>query len=150
MINNSDLINFLFHFSAVCVLPFWALMIFFPNLLITQRLIKSPWIILPPIFCYAVLLIPNLSLDHLVFFKATSPETLASILNAPWAAGVFWAYAGAFDLFVGRWMFLDSRDKKIKHRYMVLPLAVSIFFGPLGFLIYGALRLALSKQRRSF
>lgn len=128
--------DFLFHFSALSVLPFWGMMIFLPRSERTERIVRSSWIILPPVVCYTGLLIPNLSWEMTAFFSAPSAAGLARIMAEPWAAALFWAYAGAFDLFVGRWIFLDSRKRGIPHLLVAPILAVAILFGPVGFLLY--------------
>ena len=111
-------------------------MIGFPNAAATARLVASPWIILPPVLCYLGLLAPNV-LEFLSVFAAPSPQTLAAVMAKPWAASLFWAYAGAFDLFVGRWMFLDARQSGIRHWVLGPLLFICIFSGPLGFALYG-------------
>ena len=99
--------HFLFHFSAISVLPFWAAMIFFPRAQLTAKLVASPWIVLPAALCYLALAIPH-ARELIAVFAAPSPKSLASVMAEPWAASMFWAYAGAFDLFVGRWIHLDD------------------------------------------
>lgn len=128
--------EFLFHFSAGVVLPFWAAMIFFPRAAITEKMVRSPWIILPPILCYAAFVLPHLP-ELMAVFAGPSPEVLAAVMAKPWAASLFWAYAGAFDLFVGRWIFFDARRREINPWSVSPSLAVAIFFGPIGFTLYG-------------
>jgi hypothetical protein len=140
-------VHFFFHFSAIIVLPFWALMIFLPKWPMTEKIIASPWIIVPPAFCYAGLLLPNLSIDLLSFFQGPSPESLASIMARPWAASLFWAYAGAFDLFVGRWIFFDYKKRGLNHLFIAPILVVAIIFGPIAFLFYGLICLILPKAK---
>lgn len=135
--------DFFFHFSALSVLPFWVMMICFPNRNVTIKLAKSPYIILPPALCYLGLLLPNFTLD---FFVNPSPEKLAGFLSEPWAASLYWSYAGAFDLFVGRWIFFDAREREISHAMIFAPMLVCIFFGPLGLLMYFLTRLFQKRE----
>lgn len=130
----------LFHFSAIIVLPFWVGMICFPRSIMTARLVRSPWIALPAAFCYLAFLLPHLP-ELLPFFASPSSQSMAVVMGKPWAASMFWTYAGAFDLFVGRWMYFDSRECGMSS-WLVSPiLLVSIFFGPLGFVLYATLKL---------
>ena len=131
------LMNALFHGSAIAVLPFWLAMILFPRAKWTQRMVATPWIIVPPVACYLLLGMPHVS-QLLAVFGQPSPESLATVMREPWAASMFWAYAGAFDLFVGRWMFLDARARGIGPLWVSPVLFVTIFFGPLGFILYGS------------
>jgi len=118
-------------------------MIFLPGKAYTDSIISTPLIILPAVICYTLLLIPNLSKDLLLVFKKPSPKSLASILSKPWAASMFWAYAGAFDLFVGRWIYLDAQELDLNHFFVAPILFVSIFFGPIGFLLYVVLKISM-------
>ena len=141
------LMNALFHGSAIAVLPFWLAMILFPRAAWTRRMVATPWIIVPPVACYVLLGMPHVSQLVAVFGQA-SPESLAAVMGEPWAASMFWAYAGAFDLFVGRWMFLDARERGIGPLWVSPVLFVTIFFGPLGFLLYGGVCLVRVRKRR--
>ena len=142
--------DFLFHGSAIVVLPFWFAMIAFPRADWTGRMIATPWIILPPVVCYLLLGLPHVA-ELVGAFGEPSPENLAAIMSQPWAASLFWAYAGAFDLFVGRWMFLDAQERGFSPVWVSPVLFITIFFGPLGFLLYGGMAIAvlvLSRRRR--
>ncbi len=48
--------DFLFHFSALLVLPFWFLMIFLPKSEFTEKIVRPYWIIIPPTICYLIFL----------------------------------------------------------------------------------------------
>jgi Domain of unknown function (DUF4281) len=138
-------VHLLFHASALSVLPFWAAMILFPRARLTARLVASPWIALPAALCYLALAAPH-ARELAGVFASPSPESLAVVMGQPWAASMFWAYAGAFDLFVGRWIHLDAAERGI-HRAFVGPiLFICVFFGPLAFVLYAAVR-ALPARR---
>jgi hypothetical protein len=137
----------LFHLSAASVLPFWAAMILFPRSPLTARLVASPWIALPAAACYLALAAPHAS-ELLGVFAAPSPEGLAVVMGKPWAASMFWAYAGSFDLFVGRWIHLDAAERGIPRVAVGPILAVCILFGPLAFALYSVVRLLVARRRR--
>ncbi|MSQ83352.1 MAG: DUF4281 domain-containing protein [Myxococcales bacterium] len=139
--------NFLFHFSALSVLPFWAAMILFPRSSWTDRLVATPWIILPATLCYLAAALPNLP-EIMSIFQDPSPRSLAVVQGQAWAATMNWAYAGAFDLFVGRWMFLDARTSAISHWLVAPVLCISILLGPLGFTLYGVAKAVRWMQQR--
>jgi hypothetical protein len=130
------MMTFLFHFSAAAVLPFWGAMILFPRSSVTERMVSSPWIIMAPVLCYLAFALPNLP-ELALMFADPNPGNLAEGMARPWAASMFWAYAGAFDLFVGRWMFFDAQDRRIHPIWVSPALFVAIFLGPLGFTMYG-------------
>jgi hypothetical protein len=141
-------VHFFFHFSALSVLPFWAAMIVFPRSSRTARLIASPFIGLPAALCYLALGGPHVA-ELMGVFAAPSPETLAGVMAKPWAASMFWAYAGAFDLFVGRWIHLDALERGIGRAIVTPILIVTVFFGPLGFALYALYSLVRAVRRRA-
>lgn len=141
------MIDFIFHFSAMSVMPFWIMMIFFPKVGIVNKIIQSPWIILPPTICYLMALLPNLDVSVLVF-QEPSAHKIGILMGKPWGAALFWAYAGAFDLFVGRWIFLDNKKEEINHIWVAPILFVCIFFGPLALAMYGVVRSIVYWKRR--
>ncbi len=51
----------------------------------------------------------------------------------------FWALL-AFDLFVGRWAYLDGRERGVSPWLMAPVLLLTLMFGPLGLLAHLALR----------
>ena len=128
------MIEFVFYFSAAAVLPFWFAMIVFPTSKVTERMVRSPWIgVASPVACYLLLVLSNT--DKLVL--TSSPEAITDFLSQPWAATLFWAYAGAFDLFVGRWIYWDARERGISPWWVSPALFVAIILGPVGFAMYG-------------
>ncbi len=135
----------LFYLSALSVLPFWAAMIFFPRARVTAKLVASPWIPLPAALAYLALAAPH-TRELLGVFASPSPEALAEVMRAPWAASMYWAYAGAFDLFVGRWIHLDAQERGVRHALVAPILGISVFFGPLGYALYGVVRLFYGKR----
>lgn len=73
---------------------------------------------------------------------------LAALLGAPEAAAVAWIHFLAFDLFVGRWIYLDSRTREVSAWLASPCLFFTLMLGPLGFLLYlAARRLSLRSQR---
>src|SRR5262245_32654239 len=100
----------LFKLSSLTVLPFWALMIFLPRWAATKRLMSSPLVCAAPAALYAALVIPRFVE---VWPAVSSPELsgVAALLGSPVGATVGWLHFLAFDLFVGRWIYLDGRER---------------------------------------
>ena len=126
----------LFWGSAAYVLPFWILMILGPHWTMTQKAVASPWLgTVPPALCY-VLIAALHARDLAAGDGFVSPAKLAAVMSNAWAANLFWTYAGAFDLFVGRWIHLDAKQRGIS-AFVVSPiLFVGIFFGPIMLVLY--------------
>ncbi|MEM6432091.1 MAG: ABA4-like family protein, partial [Deinococcota bacterium] len=108
----NDFIPMVFSSSSLLVMPFWALMIFAPMWGWTKRIVGSIWIIVPISLMYIALVLP----DALAIFQTVSSPELANIqalLATPAGATIAWVHFLAFDLFVGRWAYLDSRARKL-------------------------------------
>jgi hypothetical protein len=129
----------LFQLVFLPVAPFWLLMIVAPGWSWTRRIVSSPLIVLPPVLVYAVLVLPHL---NVVLPAVTSPtlDGVRELLGTPLGAAAGWAHFLAFDLFVGRWIYLDSRERG-RHPLLMAPILVlTILLAPLGLLSYLALR----------
>jgi hypothetical protein len=121
----------LFTLSGLLVLPFWALMIFLPRWRRTEALVRSPLIVLGPALLYAALVLPALAaVLPVVARPALAP--VAALLGSPLGTTVAWAHFLAFDLFVGRWIFLDAKERGLPALLVSPLLALTLLLGPLG------------------
>jgi hypothetical protein len=138
----------LFEVSSLIVLPFWALMIFLPRWRVTKRLMSSPLICAAPAALYTALVIPGIAE---VWRAVSSPELsgIAALLGSPVGATIAWLHFLAFDLFVGRWIYLDSRERGITAWVMAPALFLTLMLGPCGFLLYLIARRAKSYFQES-
>ncbi|HWM57424.1 MAG TPA: ABA4-like family protein [Pseudonocardia sp.] len=129
----------LFTLSFPLAAPFWALMILAPGWSVTRRIIGSPLIVVPPALVYALVVLPELG-AVLPAVTDPSPAAVALLLGSPVGAAAGWAHFVAFDLFVGRWMYLDARERGIHPLVMAPVLVLTILLAPLGLLVYLMLR----------
>ncbi len=127
--------DLIFSLSNVLALPFWLLMIVAPGWRWTQRLLASPWAAAAPAVLYAALVVPQLP-SLLVSLMNPQLGAIAALLGTPAGATIAWAHFLAFDLFVGRWAYLDSRERGLSAWLMAPVLALILLMGPLGFLLY--------------
>jgi hypothetical protein len=129
----------LFGLTFVVVAPFWALMILVPGWSWTRRIIGSPLIVLPALVIYALLVLPELGE---IFPAVASPslDGIRELLGTATGAAAAWAHMIAFDLFVGRWAWLDSRDRGVPALVMAPVLLLTVLLAPLGLAVYLAIR----------
>lgn len=128
-----------FELSGLLVLPFWALMILLPAWRWTRRIVASPWIVAPAAALYVLLVLPGISE---ILPQVARPELteIAPLLGSPEGALIAWAHFLAFDLFVGRWAYLDGRARG-ETAWLVSPILFFVLMlGPLGWLAYMILR----------
>ena len=129
----------IFSLSGLLVLPFWLLMIALPHWRWTRRLLGSPLVVAAPAILYALLVLPQIGTIFPAVANPALPE-IAALLGAPTGATIAWVHFLAFDLFVGRWVYLDSREGGISGWIMAPVLFLILMLGPAGFLLYLGVR----------
>jgi hypothetical protein len=129
----------LFGLSFTVVAPFWVLMILLPRWSWTRRIIESPLIVLPAVLIYALLVLPALG-EVLPAVASPTLDGVRELLGTADGAAAAWAHMIAFDLFVGRWSWLDSRERGVPALLMSPILVLTILLGPLGLLAYLLIR----------
>ncbi|MDG4797569.1 ABA4-like family protein [Micromonospora sp. WMMD1082] len=129
----------LFTLTFAVAAPFWALMILLPNWAVTARIIRSPLIVAPVVAIYAILVLPALG-ELLPVVASPTLDGVRELLSGADGAAAAWAHMIAFDLFVGRWAWLDSREREIPALVMAPVLVLTILLGPLGLAAYLAVR----------
>jgi hypothetical protein len=131
--------GFLFNLTFLLAAPFWALMILLPGWSWTRRIITSPLIVLPVVLIYALLVIPAFG-EVLPAVANPNLGGVRDLLGSANGAAAGWAHMIAFDLFVGRWIWLDARDRGVRHAVLAPILVLTILLGPLGLAVYLAAR----------
>ena len=138
--------SFLFQLSFYLVAPFWVLMIVAPRWSWTTRIVGSPLIVAPVALLYLVIAIPRLA-DLVPLVTGPTLTGLQSAMAEGGAATLVWAHIIAFDLFVGRWIYLEATRTGV-HPLVTAPiLIVTILFAPIGFLVFAAVRAARKSTR---
>ena len=131
--------SMLFRLCNLSALPFWALMILVPRWRWTRRIVRSPLISAAPAAIYAVLVLPRFG-DIWPVISQPTLGGVATLLGSPAGATIAWAHFLAFDLLVGRWMYLDSQERRFSAWLMAPVLFLTLMLGPAGFLLYLILR----------
>ncbi len=135
----------LFQLSNLLAMPFWLLIIFLPHWGWSQRILASPWVVAPIALLYTLLVAPAL-LSLLPQLANPQLGAIAALLGTPSGATIAWAHFLAFDLFAGRWAYLDSRRLRLS-AWIASPILLLIFMvGPLGLLIYLIVRTLFGRR----
>ncbi|MEH1058547.1 ABA4-like family protein [Micromonospora sp. CPCC 206171] len=129
----------LFTLTFALAAPFWALMLLLPRWSGTARIISSPLIVLPVLVSYALLVLPALA-DVLPAVTAPTLPGVRGLLGSADGAAAAWAHMVGFDLFVGRWAWLDARERGVPALVMAPVLVLTILLGPLGLAAHLAVR----------
>ena len=128
-----------FELSNLLILPFWLLMVLAPTWSVTRRVVASPWIVAPPCVLYLITLLP---VAGMVLPEVMQPvqARIMSLLGTPTGTTLAWTHFVAFDLFVGRWIYVDSRARRYSAWWVSPLLVLTLLVGPVGLLIYLAAR----------
>lgn len=135
----------IFQLSNILVMPFWLLMILLPHWQWTKRIIGSLWVTVPAALLYALLVLPNMP-DFLGELANPTLGSIAALLGTPDGATIGWIHFLAFDLFVGRWAYLDSREHGFSAWIVSPVLFFILMFGPFGLLLYLVARTILRRR----
>ncbi len=139
------MLDTIFSASSLLVMPFWFLMIFLPFWRWTERILRSIWIVVPIALVYAALVLPNAAS---LIGELANPAlgNIAALLGTPQGATIGWIHFLAFDLFVGRWAYLDSRERGLAWWLVSPTLFFVLMFGPLGLMLYLGVRALVSRS----
>ena len=124
-----------FSLSNAFVMPFWLLMIFAPRWSFTTRLMQSPLSVISLPLVYTALIVPGVNELVPLLLPPTHTGVMA-LLATPAGTTIVWLHVLALDLFAGRWIYLDSRERHFPAWWVSPVLALTLAFGPFGLLAY--------------
>jgi hypothetical protein len=131
------------------VLPFWFILIFFPQSKICKIFTSSifPIIVFSAIYSY---LIYKIFIDDYDFLKNFSLYmSFANLLNLfenSYFLILFWIHFLALNLFCGGWMVNDYQKFNMPKVLMFFPLIITYFVGPLGIFFYWIFKIFYAKK----
>ena len=130
------------------IIPFWFMLIFFPNNGLTSFFVQS--IVVPLILGVAyVYLSYNLYLENDIFdgfelYKGL--DGLYSMFANEYLLLIFWLHFLAISLFAGAWIARDARKYFIPKIITIPSLVLTYFTGPVGLVIYWFFRIFFAKK----
>ena len=130
------------------VIPFWIMLIIFPNHSLTNFFVQS--ILVPLLLAIAYgYLSYNLYLEENIFdgFELYSGlDGLYSMFANETLLLVFWLHFLAISLFAGAWVVRDSK-KYLVPKIITIPSLILIYFtGPVGIVIYWFFRIFFARK----
>ena len=130
------------------VIPFWLLLIIFPNHGITNFFAQS--IVAPLLLATGyVYLTYKLFLDGNIldgFELYNGIDGLYAMFSNETLLLIFWLHFLAISLFAGAWVVRDSRKYFIPRIITIPSLILTYFSGPLGLVIYWFIRIFFAKK----
>ena len=131
------------------VLPFWFMLLFFPQAKICKIFVTSvfPILILAIIDLYLIIEISKngfnfidifnlyIGIDHLINLFSDNNYTI-----------IFWIHFLAINLFCGSWIVRDYLRINMPKFLAFVPIVLTYFVGPVGLFVYWFIRIFFSKK----
>ena len=148
-IYNYFTIKILYFWVNLGVLPFWLILIFFPQSHICRYLVTSIF----PIFvlggAYVFMLyksyIGSYDFDG-NFDLYLGIDNISDLFSDQTFLMMFWIHFISINLFTGGWIVRDSQKLAINKIIIIFPLLITYLIGPLGIFIYWLIRIFHAKS----
>jgi len=142
-------IDMIYLWLNIGVIPFWFILMFFPNSKVCGVFVSSifPIFILSTIYLYLFYYFFISGYDFIQNFSLyLSLDSLINLFSERAFLIIFWTHFLAINLFCGSWIVSDSRKFSMSKILVFIPLAITYFTGPLGILIYWLTRIFYAKR----
>ena len=148
-IYNYFTIEILYYWVNFGVLPFWLILIFFPQSNLCRYFVTSIFPILLLSGAYIFMLYKSYlsSYEFLINFDLyLSISNLSNLFSNETFLMLFWIHFVSINLFTGGWIVKDSQKFGINKIILFLPLVITYLIGPLGILVYWIVRIFYAKR----
>ena len=142
-------IEMLYFWVNLGVIPFWLLIIFFPQSQICKYLATSVFPIFLLSIAYGFILYKSYlnSFDFLGNFNLyLGIDYIADLLDDKLYLLLLWTHFVSINLFVGGWILKDSQKLFINKFIITLPLIITYLIGPIGLFFYWIIRIFYAKR----
>ena len=148
-IYNYFTIDMLYYWVNFGVLPFWLILIFFPNSNLSRYFITSIFPILILSGSYIFILYKSYlnSYDFINNFSLyLGIDYLSELFTDKSYLMMFWIHFISINLFTGGWIVKDSQKFSINRILLGIPLIITYLIGPIGIFIYWVIRIFYAKR----
>ena len=131
------------------VLPFWFMLLFFPQTKICRIFVTSvfPLLVLVTIDLYLIFEISKSGFNFFdVFNLYLSIDELLNLFSDKNYTILFWVHFLAINLFCGSWIVKDYQKISMPKSLVFIPIVLTYFIGPIGLVIYWFIRIFFSKK----
>tara|TARA_B100001057_G_scaffold462520_1_gene515572 strand:- start:1856 stop:2359 length:504 start_codon:yes stop_codon:yes gene_type:complete len=148
-IYNYFTVEMLYYWINFGVLPFWAILIFFPHSNLSRYFVTSIF----PIFILGGAYIFILYKSYLNSYNFENNFTLYLGINSLLELFtnksyliMFWIHFISINLFTGGWIVKDSSKFSINKFLVAIPLLITYLIGPIGLFVYWIIRIFYAKS----
>ena len=131
------------------VLPFWFILIVFPQSHLSRIFVTSifPFFILGGVYIFILYKSYLIGYDFDGNFSLyLGLNELSRLFEDHLYIMIFWTHFIAINLFIGGWIVKDSQKFSINKVLMAVPLIVTYLIGPIGLLLYWIIRIFYAKR----
>ena len=131
------------------VLPFWFILIVFPQSHLSRIFVTSifPFLILSGVYIFILYQSYLIGYDFDVNFTLyLGLSELSRLFEDHLYIMIFWTHFIAINLFIGGWIVKDSQKFSINKVLMAVPLIVTYLSGPIGLFLYWIIRIFYAKR----
>ena len=148
-IYNFFTVEMLYFWVNLGVLPFWLILVFFPNSQISRIFVTSIF----PIFILSGAYIFMLYKSYIGSYDFVSNFNLylgiseiRDLFSDQIFLIMFWIHFISINLFTGGWIVKDSQKLFINKFLIVLPLIITYLIGPIGLFVYWLIRIFYARS----
>ena len=131
------------------VLPFWFILIMFPQSHLSRIFVTSifPFFILSGVYIFILYKSYLIGYDFDGNFSLyLGLSELSRLFEDHLYIMIFWTHFIAINLFIGGWIVKDSQKFSINKVLMAVPLIVTYLIGPIGLFLYWIIRIFYAKR----
>ena len=148
-IYNYFTIEMLYYWVNLGVLPFWLILIFFPQSHICRYLVTSIF----PIFLLSGAYVFMLYKSYVGSYDFDGNfdlylgiNNISDLFSDKTFLMMFWIHFISINLFTGGWIVRDSQKLAINKIVIIFPLLITYLIGPIGIFIYWLIRIFYAKS----
>ena len=148
-IYNYFTLEMLYYWVNLGVLPFWLILIFFPNSNLSRYFVTSIFPILILSSSYVFILYKSYlnSYDFINNFSLyLGIDRLSDLFTDRSYLMMFWIHFISINLFTGGWIVRDSQKLSINKILVSIPLVITYLIGPIGLFFYWLIRIFYTKS----
>ena len=146
-------IEMIYLWLNIGIVPFWFILIFFPQSKLCGLLATSifPYLILGSVYIYLFYFFWISEYNYLENFNLyLGLYDLAELFENEAFLILFWLHFLTINLFCGAWIVKDSKRFNISKFLVFFPLLITYFVGPIGIIMYWLIRIFFAKSIKLF
>ncbi len=131
------------------ILPFWFILIMFPQSHLSRIFVTSifPFLILSGVYIFILYksYLTGYDFDG-NFTLYLGLSELSRLFEDHLYIMIFWTHFVAINLFIGGWIVKDSQKFSINKILLAVPLIITYLIGPIGLFLYWIIRIFFAKR----